>query len=90
MIDNTRSASSARDAIARTVLPIPDLPYVATVVYDAKEPDSSFPALAPLRPPSGAPNVLFILLDDVGFGASRRNGGERCRPHPRIGLSLCP
>ena len=29
----------------------------------------------PLRPPAGAPNVLVILLDDVGFGASSAFGG---------------
>jgi arylsulfatase A-like enzyme len=28
-----------------------------------------------LRPPAGAPNVLVILLDDVGFGASSAFGG---------------
>jgi hypothetical protein len=32
----------------------------------------------PLRPPTGAPNVLVILLDDVGFGASSAFGGP-CR-----------
>ena len=28
-----------------------------------------------LRPPNGAPNVLIVLLDDVGFGASSAFGG---------------
>src|SRR6185295_8195079 len=32
----------------------------------------------PLRPPAGAPNVLIVLLDDVGFGASSAFGGP-CR-----------
>jgi arylsulfatase len=30
---------------------------------------------APVRPPQGAPNVLLVLLDDVGFGASSTFGG---------------
>ncbi|RFM33966.1 sulfatase-like hydrolase/transferase [Chitinophaga silvisoli] len=30
---------------------------------------------APVRPPQGAPNVLLVLLDDVGFGASSAFGG---------------
>ena len=28
-----------------------------------------------LRPPAGAPNVLIVLIDDVGFGASSAFGG---------------
>jgi arylsulfatase len=43
--------------------------------YDAKDPETSFPPIEPLRPPEGAPNVLVILLDDVGFGASSAFGG---------------
>jgi len=43
---------------------------VGLTTYDAKDPDTSFPPIVPLRPPAGAPNVLVILLDDVGFGAS--------------------
>ncbi|MCM0619483.1 arylsulfatase [Nocardioides bruguierae] len=30
---------------------------------------------APLRPPAGAPNVLVVLIDDMGFGASSAFGG---------------
>ena len=32
-------------------------------------PTHPLPADQPLRPPAGAPNVLIVLLDDVGFGA---------------------
>jgi arylsulfatase A-like enzyme len=28
-----------------------------------------------VRPPEGAPNVLIMLIDDVGFGASSAFGG---------------
>lgn len=59
----------------RTILPIPTETYAGTVLYDAKDPDVNFPAIEPMRPPSGAPNVLLILLDDVGFGASSVFGG---------------
>lgn len=34
-----------------------------------------FPPIEPLLPPEGAPNVVVILLDDVGFGASSSFGG---------------
>jgi arylsulfatase A-like enzyme len=64
-----------RDSIQRTVLPIPHRPYQGTILYDAKDPEAKFPPIKPLRPPEGAPNVLIILLDDVGFGASSAFGG---------------
>ena len=63
------------DEIARTVLPIPNRPHTGLITYDAKDPDTSFPPIEPLRPPDGAPNVLVILLDDAGFGSSSAFGG---------------
>jgi hypothetical protein len=60
---------------SRSILPIPDQSYPGPVTYDAKDPDTSFPPIEPLRPPAGAPNVLVILLDDVGFGSSSAFGG---------------
>ncbi len=59
----------------RQVLPIPHQRYEGLITYDAKDPASSFPPIEPLRPPAGAPNVLLVLLDDVGFGASSAFGG---------------
>jgi len=59
----------------REVLPIPDRPHTGFVAYDAKDPDSKFPPIQPLRPPKGAPNVLIVLIDDAGFGASTVFGG---------------
>ena len=53
--------------INRSILPIPDRQYVGLTTYDAKDPDTNFPPIEPLRPPQGAPNVLIILLDDVGL-----------------------
>jgi arylsulfatase A-like enzyme len=61
--------------VQRDILLIPDKPYSGLVAYDARDPDSKFPAIEPLRPPQGAPNVLIVLLDDVGFGASSVFGG---------------
>jgi arylsulfatase A-like enzyme len=65
----------------RSALPIPDKPFTGTVAYDAKDPDSSFPPLEPLRPPAGAPNVLIVLIDDTGFGASSAFGGPVHTPN---------
>ena len=63
------------DEQARLILPIPDPPFTGELPFDAKDPQAKFPAMEPLRPPAGAPNVLIILLDDVGFGASSAFGG---------------
>jgi arylsulfatase A-like enzyme len=59
----------------RDVLPIPDRQHVGVTTYDAKDPDTSYPPIEPLRPPEGAPNVLVILIDDAGFGSSSAFGG---------------
>jgi arylsulfatase A-like enzyme len=67
--------------IGREVLPIPDRPYEGLITYDAKDPDTSFPPIEPLRPPDGAPNVLIVLIDDVGFGASSAFGGPCKTPN---------
>ena len=66
------------DRHARTMLPIPDRPSPGLTTYDAKDPDTAFPPIEPLLPPEGAPNVLIILLDDVGFGSASTFGGP-CR-----------
>jgi arylsulfatase A-like enzyme len=60
---------------SRAVLPIPDRPHIGLTTYDAKDPETEFPPIEPLLPPEGAPNVLIILLDDIGFGASSAFGG---------------
>ena len=59
----------------RSILPIPDQPAPGLITYDAKDPDTSFPPIETLVPPAGAPNVLVVLLDDIGFGASSAFGG---------------
>ena len=51
------------------------------VTYDAKDPDTSFAPIEELRPPAGAPNVLVVLIDDVGFGASSAFGGPCATPN---------
>jgi arylsulfatase A-like enzyme len=63
------------DQPERDVLPIPDREYEGTLPLDAKDPDATFPPIEPLRPPSGAPNVLIVLIDDAGFGSSSAFGG---------------
>ena len=71
------------DDIRREVLPIPDRKYVGVTTYDAKDPDTVFPPIEPVRPPEGAPNVLIILIDDAGFGSSSAFGGPCKTPELR-------
>src|SRR6185312_14915591 len=64
-----------REQVRRDILPIPDPQHVGLTTYDAKDPDTAYPPITTLRPPDGAPNVLIVLIDDVGFGASSSFGG---------------
>jgi arylsulfatase A-like enzyme len=66
--------------VRRDVLPIPDRQHLGLVTFDAKDPDTAFPTIEPLLPPAGAPNVLIVLLDDVGFGAASAFGGPAATP----------
>src|SRR6188768_561506 len=63
------------DERQRENLPIADAEVDGDLPFDAKDPTATFAPIQPLRPPQGAPNVLVILLDDVGFGASSAFGG---------------
>jgi arylsulfatase A-like enzyme len=65
----------------REVLPVPDVVPPGLTTYDAKDPDTSYPPIEPLRPPEGAPNVLIVLIDDTGFGASSAFGGPINMPN---------
>ena len=73
-------SGNANDSLQRDILPIPDVTPINTTTYDAKDPDTHYPPIVPLRPPAGAPNVLVVLLDDVGFGASSAFGGPVATP----------
>src|SRR5580765_3458956 len=68
------------DREARSTLPMADREFEGPRPFDAKDPEARFPPIEPLHPPTGAPNVLVILLDDVGFAASSAFGGARRTP----------
>ncbi|MET0974425.1 MAG: arylsulfatase [Leifsonia sp.] len=69
------------DRHARSMLPIPDRPTPGLMTYDAKDPDTAYRPIEPLLPPEGAPNVLIVLIDDTGFGASSAFGGPCNTPN---------
>jgi len=72
---------SADDKVQRAILPIPDIQHPGLITYDAKDPDTKFPPIRDVRPPKGAPNVLVILIDDVGYGATSAFGGPCQTPN---------
>jgi len=67
--------------LSRSMLPIPDRMHFSGTTYDAKDPDTKYPPIRDLRPPEGAPNILIILIDDAGFGASSAFGGPCQTPN---------
>ena len=58
---------------AQEVLPVPPAPFKGQIGLSVKDSRSDFPK--PVQAPNGAPNILLVLLDDVGFGASSTFGG---------------
>lgn len=56
-----------------TVLPFPVEPFGGKVGRTVQESTLVYPQ--PIKPPAGAPNVVIILLDDVGFGHASTFGG---------------
>ena len=58
---------------AQEVLPNPPAPFKGQIGLSAKDSKSDFPQ--PVQAPKGAPNIVVILLDDVGFGAASAFGG---------------
>jgi hypothetical protein len=53
---------SSKDTLQRSILPLRDVHHVGVTTYDAKDPDTAFPPIEPLRPPIGARLVAIILL----------------------------
>jgi hypothetical protein len=57
----------------RTVLPIPEPQYPHSTVLDAR--NATPPPRFEVKAPAKAPNVLIVLIDDMGFGQSSAFGG---------------
>ncbi len=66
-------SASAEEALDRSVLPIPEPPVPVYTELDAR--NVKPPPRFEVKAPAGAPNVLIVLLDDMGFGQSSAFGG---------------
>src|SRR5471030_2769474 len=60
-------------APAQEVLPRPEQPFKGKIGRTAADSTPDFPK--DVQAPKGAPNVLLIMTDDVGWGASSTFGG---------------
>jgi len=60
-------------AIDRTVLPV--VPPARTPITEIDARNVKTPERFEVTPPAGAPNVVVILIDDLGFGATSPFGG---------------
>ena len=59
--------------IDRTILPIVPPKYEPITELDARK--AKAPPPFEIKPPEGAPNVVIVLIDDIGFGATETFGG---------------
>jgi arylsulfatase A-like enzyme len=64
---------STRPEIDRAVLPIQEPIIPHSTVLDAR--NAKAPPRFEVKAPAGAPNVLIVLIDDMGFGQSSAFGG---------------
>src|SRR4029077_18468243 len=50
-------------------------PFKGTINIDIRDSEPDWAPFEPPRAPDGAPNVVYIVLDDVGFSAMSCYGG---------------
>jgi arylsulfatase len=74
-----KPSALAQQTPAAEQLPRPQQPFGGAIAPDYRDAREDFPQ--PVRPPQGAPNVVVILLDDVGFGQAGTFGGPVPTPN---------
>ena len=68
------ATATAQTGLDRTTLPIPEPQYPHSTVLDVRNAPPPPPRFE-VKAPAGAPNVLIVLIDDMGFGQSSAFGG---------------
>ena len=71
-------AQTATGSPTQEVLPKPEAPFAGQIGTTYRESRADFPK--PIAAPAGAPNVLIVILDDVGFGHAGTFGGAVSTP----------
>jgi arylsulfatase len=72
-------AQEAAASLDRTVLPIPEPSVPVVTELDVRK--AKVPPRFEVQAPAGAPNVLIVLIDDMGFGQSSAFGGPIQMPN---------
>ncbi|MCG7852290.1 MAG: arylsulfatase [Methanosarcinaceae archaeon] len=67
------ATAAAQTVPDRTQLPIHEPEYPHSTVFDVR--NATAPPRFEVKAPAGAPNVLIILIDDLGFGQASAFGG---------------
>jgi hypothetical protein len=65
--------AQAGAALAEEVLPKPPAPFRGKIDISRDKSTPDWPQT--VKAPAGAPNIVLVLLDDVGFGATSALGG---------------
>src|SRR5207248_8937054 len=72
-ISAAAALGQSTDGLDRTVLPIREPQYPTTTELDAR--NAKAPPRFEIKAPPAAPDVVMVLLDDIGFGQSGAFGG---------------
>jgi len=75
----TTSNTPSSDGLDRTILPIKEPARQTYKELDAR--NAKAPARWEVKAPQGAPNVVVVLIDDIGFGAASTFGGPINMPN---------
>ncbi|MGE0085665.1 MAG: arylsulfatase [Desulfococcaceae bacterium] len=75
---DAKAASADTQAIDRTILPIQEPQRPLSKELDVR--NAKLPPHFEVKAPDGAPNVIIILIDDLGFGAPSTFGGPIATP----------
>jgi hypothetical protein len=71
-------AQQEASTVDRSVLPAADSPFRGRIEVAFKDSTADWPE--PLKAPEGAPNVLLIMGDDIGYGHMSAFGGPANTP----------
>ncbi|UZE96364.1 sulfatase-like hydrolase/transferase [Alkalimarinus alittae] len=72
------SSLSAAEGLDRSILPIADPTPTVSTTLDVR--NATPPPRFVVEPPKDAPNVLIVLIDDLGFAGTSAFGGPVSTP----------
>ena len=71
--DQSENTSTETYKMDRTILPIH--PPTAKVVTEMDARNVEKPDIFEIKAPEGSPNIVIVMIDDIGFGATSTFGG---------------